>query len=413
MKAGSRIPGAQVKRDCQVSKADLRPLRTRPRGRQATWNMQFRALIVIGVSSMLCACSTLPSSGPTGPQILKQADRSEGEISVVEVADAASLPGPDAVPPLSLPDLSPPPTDMIGPGDVLEISIYEAGVSLFGAGQSTVATPAFDPSAKAHTLPPSRVNDDGDIVVPYAGRLHVVGKTISEVQDQVRRSLHGLTQNPQVLITLRDVITNSIIVSGEISKPGRLILQTNRETLSDVVALAGGYRGKASELELRVIRGQKTAEMRMSELLDNPALDVRAYPGDRVVVINDPRSFSVLGASGRIDQIAFTHSAASLAEAIAMAGGANPSLGDPAAIFVFRYVFDAEGQPRPVVYHFNMMRAGSYFLAQKFAMRDKDVLYFGNARANQPGKLIQLISQLFSPILTVTSAVQTVQNSNN
>jgi len=46
-------------------------------------------------------------------------------------------------------------------------------------------------------------------------------------------------------------------------------------------------------------------------------------------------------------------------------------------------------------------------------MRDKDILYFGNAGANQPSKLIQLISQLFSPILTVTSAVQTVQNSNN
>ena len=44
-------------------------------------------------------------------------------------------------------------------------------------------------------------------------------------------------------------------------------------------------------------------------------------------------------------------------------------------------------------------------------MRDKDVLYFGNAAANQPSKVIQLISQLFSPILTVTSAVQTVQNS--
>ena len=314
---------------------------------------------------------------------------------------------------MSLPDLAPPPTDMVGPGDVLEISIYEAGVSLFGAGQSTVATPAFDPSAKAHTLPPSRVNDDGDIFVPYVGRLHVVGKTISEVEEQVRRSLHGLTQDPQVLITTRDVITNSVIVSGEVSKPGRLVLQTNRETLSDVIALAGGYRGKASELEVRVIRGQGTVEMRMSELLDNPTLDVRAYPGDRVALISNPRTFSVLGGAGRIDQIAFNRSAASLAEAVALAGGSNSSLGDPAAIFVFRYQKDDQGQVRPIVYHINMMRAGSYFLAQNFAMRDKDVLYFGNAQANQPSKLIQLISQLFSPILTVTSAVQVVQNSGN
>ena len=46
-------------------------------------------------------------------------------------------------------------------------------------------------------------------------------------------------------------------------------------------------------------------------------------------------------------------------------------------------------------------------------MQDKDVLYFGSAAANQPSKMVQLISQLFSPILTVTSAVSVVQNSNN
>jgi polysaccharide export outer membrane protein len=102
-----------------------------------------------------------------------------------------------------------------------------------------------------------------------------------------------------------------------------------------------------------------------------------------------------------------------LVEAMGSAGGSSPYMGDPKAIFVFRYVKDEAGEDRPVVYHLNMMKAGSYFLAQRFEMQDHDVLYFGNASANQPGKLLQLISQLFSPIMTVTAAVQTVQNSSN
>ncbi|MEO8721907.1 MAG: polysaccharide biosynthesis/export family protein [Sphingobium sp.] len=310
---------------------------------------------------------------------------------------------------MSFPDLAPPPTDMVGPGDVLEISIYEAGVALFGSGSASAATPGFDPSARANTLPPARVDDDGNIVMPYAGRLHVAGKTVAEVQNQIRLALRGFSQNPQVLVTPRDVITNSIILNGEVAKPGRLLLQTNRETFSDVVALAGGYRGKASELELRVIRGQLSAQIRMSDLLENPALDGRAYPGDRVTLINDPRTFSVLGASGRADQVPFGRSSVSLAEAVATAGGVNPNLGDPAAVFVFRYAAGTDGAVRPFVYHLNMMRTGSFFLAQQFAMRDKDILYIGNAKANQPSKVIQLVSQLFSPILTVTSAVQTVK----
>jgi polysaccharide export outer membrane protein len=57
-----------------------------------------------------------------------------------------------------------------------------------------------------------------------------------------------------------------------------------------------------------------------------------------------------------------------------------------------------------------MMNPGAYFLAQNFQMRDKDVLYFGNARANQPSKLIQLISQLFSPLATVAGTISVVKN---
>jgi polysaccharide export outer membrane protein len=55
-----------------------------------------------------------------------------------------------------------------------------------------------------------------------------------------------------------------------------------------------------------------------------------------------------------------------------------------------------------------MMEAGAFFVAQRFAMRDKDVLYFGNAAANQPAKMTQLISQMFSPIMTGVAAINAV-----
>lgn len=335
-------------------------------------------------------------------------------IELIEVSDASVLPTGISNK-LVLPEFTPPPTDMIGPGDVLSITIYEAGVPLFGGGSAATSGKAgvFDPSVKAQALPPARVDDSGDIVVPYAGKLRVLGKTASEVQDQIRQALRGVSADPQILVSISQVVTNSVIVGGEVTKPGRLVLQTNRERLSDVIALAGGQRGNTKDLALRVSRGSNLIEMRLSELLDNPSADVRAYPGDRFTLVQSPLTFSVLGAPGRVDQLAFTRSSMSLAEAIASAGGSNPNLGDPAAIFVFRYVTDENGDAKPVVYHVNMMETRSYFLAQKFAMHDKDILYFGNAKANQPSKVIQLISQLFSPILTVTSAVQTVQNSNN
>ena len=371
--------------------------------------MDHRLKLLLVASCCLGACSTLPTSGPTGPQIVKSAEKSTTDIAVIEVSDASVLPPAPEHARWALPEITPTPTDMIGPGDVISIFIYEAGVPLFN-GTATELGGTFDPSVKVQNLPPSRVDDNGHIVVPYAGRLDVAGKTLLEVQNLIRRSLRGLSQNPQILVTLQQVVNNSVIVGGEVGQPGRLVLQTNRERLSDVVALAGGYRGNAKDLLLRVRRGPHVAELRLSEVLQNAEVDGLAYPGDRLTLLQDPLLFSVLGASGRVQQLPFSRGAMSLVEAIAAAGGPSSSQGDPEAIFVFRYEKHEADEIKPVVYHFNMMKTGSYFLAQKFALRDNDVLYFGNAQANQPSKLIQLISQLFSPIITVTNTANALSN---
>jgi polysaccharide export outer membrane protein len=374
---------------------------------------------LVALASLLAGCSSLPTSGPTRGQVVKSARDAAAHaqlpIRLVEVQTTADVP---AVPPPSgvkLADLAPPPTDMIGPGDILDISIYEAGVTLFapssaGAGGADLKTAqiAVSPGVQAQKLPPTRVDDSGDIVIPYAGRLHVMGHTVEEVEKMIRASMRGMSQNPQVIVTIGEVITNSVIVGGEVGKPGRLVLQTNRETMSDVIALAGGYRGAARDIMLRVTRRGENADIYLNDLVDNPGLDVRAYPGDRLMLINNPRTFSVLGAPGRVEQIPFSRSRVSLAEAVAQAGGANPNAGDAAAIFLFRYETDAQGKEVPTVYHINMMKTGGYFLAQHVAMEDKDVLYFGNAAANQPSKMMTLLSQMFTPILTAVAAVQAV-----
>lgn len=383
--------------------------------------MYVRNSLYLVLLASLSGCASLPSGGPTGRQVIRSATTPKDgttPIQVVEVNTPADLIGDGSAgsPTMLFPELDPPPTDMVGPGDVLDINIYEAGVTLFSGSNANAVSPAqlaATPGVQVQKLPPMRVDDTGEITVPYAGTLRVAGSTVGEVEAMIRRALRNLSQNPQVLVTMEQAITNSVIVGGEVVRPGRLVLQTNRETLSDVIALAGGYRGNARDLTLRISRAGQTVDVRMTDLTDKAGLDGRAYPGDRFTLISNPRSYSVLGASGRIEQAPFTRSDLSLAEAISAAGGSNPGLGDPAAIFVFRYVRGADGSEQPVVYHLNMMKTNSYFLSQRFMMRDRDVLYFGSAAANQPSKLVQLISQLFSPILTVTSAVQTVQNSRN
>ena len=363
----------------------------------------FRGAAAVLAASMLAGCASLPSSGPTGVEIRKAANGKTGEFPfvLVEVQGAGDVP-PATKPASATLELVRQPTDLLGPGDILNITVYEAGVALFGnsALRAAAAGGAADTSSTAEHLPTVRVDDNGYIRVPFVGRLRAAGHTASELQAIIQSGLRGMSQDPQVMVSIQESITNSVILAGEIAKPGRLVLSTNRESLVDAIALAGGYRGAAKDAVARVQRDGQEFEIRLSDLLDLPNEDVRVAPGDRITLISRPQSYSVLGAPNRAEEIVFPRAKLSLAEAVAQAGGANPNAGDAGAVFVFRYVRLPNGTQQPTVYHLNMMRPGAYLLSQAFLMHDRDVLYVGNARANQLTKFVQLLSQLFVPIAT-------------
>lgn len=367
------------------------------------------ALLAV-VAALLGGCAMMPSSGPTARQIRADAGPGKDQLGfrIVEVSDLASAPGAPPVPAVFQPERYVPPTNLIAPGDVLDISVYESGVTLFGGTRGSGAAASaggFDATAQVEKLPPVRVDDMGAIRLPYIGRIEVARLTSTELEAKIRAGYKGMSQNPQVMVAIRDSIGNSVILSGEVARPGRLVLPTNTETLSDVVALAGGYRGDAKDLSIRVVRQDQTVELRLSDVMAHRDRDMRIYPADRIAVVRAPRTIAVMGAPGKVEQMAFSGPTISLAEALALAGGSNPGAGNPAAVFVFRFEKAADGTESPVAYHVNMMRASGYFLSQRFVMQDKDVLYVGNSEANQPSKVISLASQLFGPLVILNSVV--------
>ena len=98
-------------------------------------------------------------------------------------------------------------------------------------------------------------------------------------------------------------------------------------------------------------------------------------------MIREPQTFVVLGATSKVSQVEFDQTNLTLAEAVARAGGPTDSTANPKGIFLFRYDPNPSGQgaPTPTIYRLNLLNPVDYFLAQRFAMRDKDVVYFSNA----------------------------------
>ena len=63
-------------------------------------------------------------------------------FKLIEVADSSSLPPPEAIAAPTIAPVYRQPTDLIGPGDILNVTVYEVGVSLFGTTTSRIGTPA-------------------------------------------------------------------------------------------------------------------------------------------------------------------------------------------------------------------------------------------------------------------------------
>lgn len=134
--------------------------------------MQIKNSIYLALLASLAGCATLPSSGPTGRQIEKSATAPVNgpPIQLVQIHAVADIPAAaEIASPTSLQsEQAPSPTDMVGPGDILDINIYEAGVTLFAstATNSALTQMTSNPGVQVQKLPPTRVDDNGDIAIP-------------------------------------------------------------------------------------------------------------------------------------------------------------------------------------------------------------------------------------------------------
>lgn len=393
----------------------------------------------------LVACGSLPNSGPTESEVLKaQQDPHKNVLGfgIVQIsADLLTLIASENETPLSsLEQIKPQRSgnDEIGVGDIIQISVYELGNAIFsGGGSSSAGSPTAEALADASggvssssllmgntsddlrnkatatlsNLPPMVVSGRGTIDIPYVGKLTVVGKTSDTVASEIKNALTKKSQSPQVLVRLVQSLTNSAIIYGDVKKPGRIILTPNRECLLDVIALAQGATHASEDSIIQLMRAGHIVRVPMSVPENNPSQNIQIQPGDRVEVIYKPRTFTVFGAPGTVTEKPFAAPELSLAEAMARVGGPADGKADPNGVFLLRYennnIVQRLGLPinpdstvTPIVYQIDMMNPGNYFLAQQFLMKDKDMLYFSNAKANEFYKLFGLISTIIQPGIT-------------
>ena len=380
----------------------------------------------------LSGCSVLPSGAPTAvefiaPGALSGAASGDPGYVLLDLDPAVAK----AVSAYRRPGLSSLGADLyqpalvLKPGDVIAVSVFEvAPIPLFGGSPALSATADKTPTASGHTatLPSEVVELDGDVSVPFGGTVHVAGLTPGQAGRAIARSLAGKATDPQVVVSLVSSTVNTASVNGDVGKPGLIPITVRGERVLDVIAEAGGPRDPPFDVDVQLVRRNRVARAGMQRLIDDPRENLRVEPGDDVVLVRNPRSFSVMGAALKVSQYDFNVERVTLAEAVARAGGGNDAVANVGEIFLMRFEPKAlvrsllpAGDPRlrtvdaldaadgtrggsggrhdavPVIYHLDLRAASGYFLGQSVQMRDKDTVLITNADAVELSKAVQIM----------------------
>jgi len=134
-----------------------------------------------------------------------------------------------------------------------------------------------------------RVEEDGAVFVPLAGKLQVGGMTTEGVRDLVTQTLKNrqILKDPQVSVSIQQYAPLLVTVLGEVQRPGRIELLTSHP-LQDVLAAVGGETQLAGRLVYveHTVNGQREVETYQykKNALDgkNPQLEIRS--GDTITV---------------------------------------------------------------------------------------------------------------------------------
>ena len=153
----------------------------------------------------------------------------------------------------------------IGPQDVLRIDVWKE-------------------TEISRSVP---VRPDGKISLPLLNDVQAAGLTAMELANVITEGLKKFINSPQVTVTVTEINSRRIYVTGEVTKPGAYMLLPNMTALQALTG-AGGFTQFSNPKKIYVLRNEGGKQVKhpfnYKAVLDGKQDDIPLQPGDTIVV---------------------------------------------------------------------------------------------------------------------------------
>lgn len=159
------------------------------------------------------------------------------------------------------------PAYKIGPQDVLKIDVWKE-------------------EQLTRTVP---VRPDGKITLPLLNDVQAAGLTPMELAGQISEQLKKFINNPQVTVSVTEINSRRVYVTGEVTKGGAYALLPHM-TVLQALSSSGGFTQFARMGNIYVLRTENGKQVKIpfnyKEAVKgkNPEQNIELQPGDVIVV---------------------------------------------------------------------------------------------------------------------------------
>jgi polysaccharide export outer membrane protein len=156
---------------------------------------------------------------------------------------------------------------VIGPGDVLDISVWKEQAL-----------------TKLVTVLP-----DGKISFPLVGAIRAGGKTLDQLSKELETKLSRYVPDLNLSVLVHQVNSMMVYVIGKVNKPGRFVLNSNIDVMQ-ALAMAGGLNPFAEEGNVKIFRktidGKKIIDFDYDDVANGKKMEqnIMLKRGDVIVV---------------------------------------------------------------------------------------------------------------------------------
>lgn len=384
-----------------------------------------RLVAAAGLCSALSACASLPAAGPSSRNISHVSSESTVSGAAIKVIDVTDTVTRDIL--AGIHDISFSENlgegraigSVIGRGDVIEVAIWEAPpAALFGAAGTGAQLTSSVSTARGTSLPEQMVDSDGQITVPFVGRVRANGRTPQEIARDITNRLVGKAHQPQVIVRLVRNTAANVTVVGDVASSARVPLTARGERILDVLASVGGVKQAVGKMTIQITRDSRVIALPLETVIRDPRQNVRLQPDDVMTLLFQPYSFTALGAVGRNEELPFEATGLTLAQAMGRIAGLQDARADVKGVFIFRLEDPTALSPDaratatvtpdgrvPVIYRINLKDPATFFIAQSFPIRNKDILYVSNAPLADIQKFLAVISSTVLPVASTAAII--------